>query len=111
MLDERLQDLLPPLLENGQGSALVALHHATVANHVGGQDSREAALNAFFDRVMQAISEKCIGTGLRSPSGPPSVRLGSQANIRRTNGTECECLLWASNRHRASPRMKANRFE
>jgi hypothetical protein len=42
---QRLNDLLPPLLEHCQRSGFVLLHEATVADHIGSQNSSEATFH------------------------------------------------------------------
>ena len=49
--DERLEDVLAPGSERRQRARLVALHAPAVADHVGGQNRGEAALDSFFGHV------------------------------------------------------------
>ena len=51
--DQWLQHLLAPGLERGQRAGLIVLHQPAVADHVGGQDGSEAALDAFFGHGLQ----------------------------------------------------------
>ena len=53
--DQRIQDALTPLLQRRQRARLVLLHQSAVADHVGGKDGGEAALDAFFGHVARLL--------------------------------------------------------
>ena len=57
---------MAPRLEGRQRARLIVLHETAVADHVGGEDGGEAALDAFFGHKMRLPFENAV----------PSIVLG-----------------------------------
>jgi hypothetical protein len=59
--DQRTEHSFPPGLQRGKSAGLVSRHQTAVADHISGQDGREAALDAFFGHRMLPLENAVLG--------------------------------------------------
>jgi hypothetical protein len=68
-----------------EGSYVIELHEAAVADHIGGKNSGKSALSAFFDHSWWKLSQGAAGKVYVAPAGEsiaPRSRPGQKRRFR-----------------------------